>query len=217
MNKTNAKAKWENFWYYYKWHVIIGIFVFIVAATTIYDAVTRVDADISIDCILDHGINSQSAYEMEYILSTNAPVADNNGDGKIKLSVSHCETGRSQSSISAGGSVVEAVQLKMAVGDSSIIITEPNIVELYESFEIYHDLTDIADEMNIPDDRRYMSFDGTKVIAISMEGTRLASDLGIDAKDCYLFVRVIYNDHKADQTKINQFENAKDLAKYMLK
>ena len=217
MNKTNAKAKWENFWYYYKWHVIIGIFVFIVAATTIYDAVTRVDPDISIDCILDHGITAQSAYEMEYILTEKAPIADNNGDGKIKLSVSHCETGRSQSSISAGGSVVEVVQLKMAVGESSIIITEPNIVDLYESFEIYHDLTDIANEMNIPQDRRYMSYDGTKVIAISMEGTSLMSELGLDGKDCYLFVRVIYNDHKADQTKINQFENAKDLAKYMLK
>lgn len=217
MNREERKKKIENFWYYYKWHVIIGIFVVIIAAYTIHDAVTKVNPDISIDCIIDKGIGYSSTDAIVADLETNGGIADNNQDGNIKVAMTLSQTGRDPSSATAEGSMMEVVQLRMAVGEANIIISEPYILELYEEHDIFDDLTAIADEMNIPQERRYMSYDGTKVIAIKLDNNEFMTKQGLVTEDCYLALRVLNLNQQDDEEKIRQFENAKDVAKYIIK
>lgn len=216
MNKEDRKKKLENFWYYYKWHVIVGIVAVIVAATSIYDAVTKTEPDLTIDCIIDSGIDYTYSGAMAAKLEKSGVVADNNGDGHKSVNVQYYQTGRDTSNLSADGSMTEAVQLRMGVGESAVIVTEPYILDLYGKFDIFYDMTAIADEMNISEQNRYKSADGTKVIAIDLKESKFLKDLGISADDCYICIRVIYEDQKDDQEKINQFENAQLVAKYML-
>ena len=35
--KEEKQKKWENYWYYYKWHTIVGIVALLVIAYTVYD------------------------------------------------------------------------------------------------------------------------------------------------------------------------------------
>ena len=216
MSKDNCRKNLENFWYYYKWHVIVGIIAVTVAATSIYNAVTKIETDFTIDCIIDSGIDYAATGAMAAELEKSGVISDNNGDGNIKANVLHYQNGRDTSNLSTDGSMSEAVQLRMGIGDAAIMVTEPYILDLYEKFDIFHDLTAIADEMNIPEENRYMSSDKSKVIAIDMKNSEFLKSLDLSPTDCYLAVRVLYRDWEDDEEKINQFENAQLVAKYML-
>ena len=215
--KQETMKKLDNFWFYYKWHVIIGFIATIILIVTIHDAVTRVEPDISIDCILDAGITYGNTEILASDLEASGTVNDNNDDGKIKCQFTLAQTGRDPSAASADGSMMQVVQLRMAVGESSLIMTEPYILDLYEDYEIFGDLTAIADEMNIPEDRRYMSSDKTKVNAIKIDDAEFLSKNGIKTKDCYVSLRILNINQEKDKEKNKQFENAKNIIKYIIK
>ena len=45
MTKNEFNEKWDNYWYHYKWHTFIGIFVIICILVTINDFATRRNTD----------------------------------------------------------------------------------------------------------------------------------------------------------------------------
>lgn len=217
MTKEERMKKLDNFWYYYKWHVIIGIFVAVVLFFTIHDAVTNVDPDITIDCIMDSGISYMHTEALESDLEANAGINDNNGDENIKCTIAMAQTGRDPSTASADGSMMQVVQLRMAVGESTIIITEPYILDLYQEHEIFGDMTAIADEMNIPEEKRYMSPDNSKVIAINIDDSEFLKKQGISSTDCFVSLRVLNLDQQNNEQKVKEFENSKEIIKYIIK
>lgn len=217
MNKQELSKKIDNFWFYYKWHVIVGIFVVIIASVTIYDAVTKIHPDLIIDCVTDSNISHSHTPFITDDLEASGFVKDNNDDGNIAVQMTHTQTGRDPSTVSADGSMMQVVQLRMAVGESSLIITEPYILELYDAHEIFYDLTEIADKMGIPRERRHMSEDGSKVTAINIDNTEFLSKLNIPTKDCFVAVRVLNLNQQDDEEKIKQFENAKEIMEYIAK
>lgn len=48
VSKQTFQKKWENYWYYYKWHTLAAVFVIIVVAITARQCATRVDPDMSV-------------------------------------------------------------------------------------------------------------------------------------------------------------------------
>ena len=48
MDKEKRKEKWENFWYYYKVHTIVGIFVVIIIIYSIASAMARKDSILNV-------------------------------------------------------------------------------------------------------------------------------------------------------------------------
>lgn len=217
MITEEKKKRIKNFWYYYKWHIIIGIVVTFFIAYIASDMITNVNPDLSIDIIMDSGFTYDVAEDVTRDLETNGVAKDNNGDGKIKSEVTIMQTGSDPSDMSGDTSMMEIVQLRMTVGEASVIITEPYILDLYGKHDVFEDLTAIADEMNIPLHKRYMSEDGKKVVAINIDGCEFLSRKNIEAKDCYIAHRVLnYNQHD-DKTKTNEHTNATDVIKYIIK
>ncbi len=79
--KRFSKEWWKNFWFYYKWHLLVGILVIVVIAGTVIDAVNRVDPDIYILFSGEYMLTEEdSAILKERVEST---ITDVNGDGKI--------------------------------------------------------------------------------------------------------------------------------------
>jgi hypothetical protein len=48
MMSEQFKKKWENYWYYYKWHTFAGIFVLIIMLVTITQCASNVQPDITV-------------------------------------------------------------------------------------------------------------------------------------------------------------------------
>lgn len=58
--KTWARQKRENFWYHYKWHTVIGLFVVVIAAVFISDIFFRVSPDATIILVSKNYISDES-------------------------------------------------------------------------------------------------------------------------------------------------------------
>ncbi len=85
--KKTPKSRWENFWYYHKWHVIIGAFLIFVVLFFVYDMTSKVNPDYEI------GMITETAYPAEAIDALQAEITkygqDRNGDGKVIVSVNN--------------------------------------------------------------------------------------------------------------------------------
>ncbi len=85
--KKTPKSQWENFWYYHKWHVIVGVFLTFVVLFFVYDMTSKVSPDYEI------GMITETAYPSETIDALQTEITkyaqDRNGDGKVIVSVNN--------------------------------------------------------------------------------------------------------------------------------
>ena len=49
--KKEFQNWWENYWYYYKWHTIAGIFVLVVLIITITECAKTVKPDLGVSIV----------------------------------------------------------------------------------------------------------------------------------------------------------------------
>lgn len=215
--KTEKQKKWENYWYYYKWHTIIGIIAALVIAYTVYDKVTYVKPDFEIDAVTDCGFTYNSADMVENSLASSGTLDDINGDGKVKASVSYYTAGYSdEASKQADPSMMQIVQLRMAVGESPIILTDAAVVKVFDDQGVFMDITDLTDRLGIAQENRLISKDGA-VIGINVAESTVFADTGIQTGELYLTLRNPTNDMKKNEKAMKQFDSAERIAEYLIR
>lgn len=131
------KGKWNNFWFYHKWHVVIGAAIAAIVIGTVVSAMKTVQPDYTI------GLISRNAYPDSVTTELGQMIAkygvDRNHDGKTVVQVQMYQiaalpskSGNASSSSSKGAQVdpqvAEAYQVKL-IGDiqdgtSMIFITD---------------------------------------------------------------------------------------------
>ena len=84
-HEMTSKEKRENFWFYYKWHVIIGVVILVIAVMTIKDVLTRENPDYTIGVLTQDGL----PVGMQDVLKEQLAVFfdDRNGDGRVSVTV----------------------------------------------------------------------------------------------------------------------------------
>ncbi|MDD3228666.1 MAG: hypothetical protein PHE09_05540 [Oscillospiraceae bacterium] len=117
------KEKWQNFWYYHKWHVLIGIAVALFAAYFIHSAVTQVNPDYQVGLITEKPVSNSVIQDMEYKLQLGAK--DRNGDGKV---------------------VVQVNSYTLGTGNSDPQVTEANVTRLMGDLNLYSDMLFFCDD-----------------------------------------------------------------------
>lgn len=88
--KIPVSEKLSNFWYYYKWHTLVAVFVVIVAVVLIVQCCSREKYDIYILYAGDKSISNSSqdgniSERMKFINSFGTVCSDFDGDGKISI------------------------------------------------------------------------------------------------------------------------------------
>lgn len=83
--ELTPKQKRQNFWYYYKWPILIGVIVTAVAAWFIYDLVTKVSPDYNVSFITKEAYPTQITERLQKALEERAE--DLNGDGQVVVTV----------------------------------------------------------------------------------------------------------------------------------
>lgn len=79
------QKKWENFWFYYKWHVIVGAVVLLMVGMLVKDVVFQTQPDYTIAVLTRSAMPTSVAQNLQAGL---APLCDDrNGDGKVTVQV----------------------------------------------------------------------------------------------------------------------------------
>ncbi|MGN0399629.1 MAG: hypothetical protein ACI4EO_05840 [Blautia sp.] len=83
--KEDTRKKMDNFWYYYKFHVLIGAFVLFMIIIFVRDMLEKVDYDYEVAFVTDYMMADEEISAFRQVLEKNAE--DLNGDGEIHVAI----------------------------------------------------------------------------------------------------------------------------------
>lgn len=81
----DKKKKWDNFWYYYKYHVLAGAFVLFCVIVFVKDMMAKVDYDYCISVIGNYPVQEEDTQALQDWFEEHAE--DLNGDGEVHVQI----------------------------------------------------------------------------------------------------------------------------------
>jgi len=137
--KRFSKEWWNNYWFYYKWHTIAGLFVLALIIGTIVDVVTRINPDIDIM------VASQYVFADEHVEEIKAKISeiieDTNNDGRKTVQMSLLNTSTEPKDEMQIASQ-QKLYLEFAAGDSFIFFMDRELYEVYNGDDLFIELKD---------------------------------------------------------------------------
>ena len=120
------KLKWDNFWYYHKLHVIIGLFVVVLGGFLIHDLTTKVNPDYQIAMITQQSCPEETTDALQDEIAKYGK--DLNSDGKVVVQISNYVIADTTSSGTVDMNMQAAGQTRLiadlSTGQSMIFITD---------------------------------------------------------------------------------------------
>jgi len=184
------KEKWDNYWYYYKFHTIFGLFIVIVLTILTIDFFNTTDPDLSIGYIgatyINEGVFSRAKGDIENI------VGDINGDGETKIYFDIAqlpETIQNQDDIA----VQQKVFLSFVTGDIRIYLLEERFIDQYK--EGFQPLDEILSSEKLEGG---IKSDG-KTIAVRLDKGIFSKSQELNKSKLYACVRTITETDKSKE------------------
>lgn len=179
MDKTAFKKKLDNYWYYYKIHTIVAIFVVIVLAVMIHQCVARVEPDAMIIIAgQSASVSSDDQQSMEKYFSSLS--SDVNKDGKKYVECDAMTLGDGQTQEEMAYSV--KLSANLVDKDNIIFIFDQATAQKYVSSDNGEGFRKIADI--VP------GFSSDDAYALPISKTKLASQSFAKSLDGYgIYVR----------------------------
>lgn len=191
MNEETRK-KIDNFWYYYKIHVLVVVFILFVASVFIKDIVTKVDYDYSVAFVTEEMMTNEEISSIQSVFEREAE--DLNGDGEIHVEVQNYTIPQGDS---ADPQLVAAGQTKLTVdiqeGTSMIFFLSPGCYESYKDSGVLP--ADESEYIKFSDCTGYEEAGSPKELGDLMGALRLVEDTKL----------------KKDQNKMDYYEANKEL------
>ena len=190
--KEETRKKIDNFWYYYKIHVLVVVFILFVAGVFIKDIVTKVDYDYSVAFVTEEMMTDEEISSIQSVLEKEAE--DLNGDGEIHVEVQNYTIPQGDS---ADPQLVAAGQTKLTVdiqdGTSMIFFLSPGCYESYKDSGVL--LADESEYIKFSDCTGYEEAGSPKELGDLMGALRLVEDTKLEK----------------DQSKMDYYEANKEL------
>lgn len=190
--KEETRKKIDNFWYYYKIHVLVVVFILFVASVFIKDIVTKVDYDYSVAFVTEEMMTNEEISSIQSVFEREAE--DLNGDGEIHVEVQNYTIPQGDS---ADPQLVAAGQTKLTVdiqeGTSMIFFLSPGCYESYKDSGVLP--ADESEYIKFSDCTGYEEAGSPKELGDLMGALRLVEDTKL----------------KKDQNKMDYYEVNKEL------
>ena len=190
--KEETRKKIDNFWYYYKIHVLVVVFILFVASVFIKDIVTKVDYDYSVAFVTEEMMTNEEISSIQSVFEREAE--DLNGDGEIHVEVQNYTIPQGDS---ADPQLVAAGQTKLTVdiqeGTSMIFFLSPGCYESYKDSGVLP--ADESEYIKFSDCTGYEEAGSPNELGDLMGALRLVEDTKL----------------KKDQNKMDYYEANKEL------
>lgn len=171
--KEETRKKIDNFWYYYKIHVLVVVFILFVASVFIKDIVTKVDYDYSVAFVTEEMMTNEEISSIQSVFEGEAE--DLNGDGEIHVEVQNYTIPQGDS---ADPQLVAAGQTKLTVdiqeGTSMIFFLSPGCYESYKDSGVLP--ADESEYIKFSDCTGYEEAGSPKELGDLMGALRLVED-----------------------------------------
>ncbi len=207
-----GKAKWSNFWYYYKWQTVAAICIAVVAVFTIYEIATRVDPDLMIDIVTEGVITSG---EVDYNARFGDLITDIDGDDIKSIQVSEIwvpENPQDEQSLA----MQQKVDLEFAAGDVTLFLFDETNYNRYENRDAFEPMDRFLDPAAVPEEKKVYDEEG-KWMAVKLNGSAALQELGFQTDDLYASFIFLRDEDADDPEVMARFENGKAVLEELLK
>lgn len=188
MKTLSAREKWTNFWYYYKIHVIVGIFLIVVAAFTVSECMHRVNYDLEISYYSSTPIKDEGVEKFKEIIKK--ACEDVNENGSVDVGIASCFADPENASEQTQA-VFMKLSAEIAAGESMVYLFDDKYKEIM--------------------DRGY-SESAQEIFEIgSIPEVKEAFGLG-DGQKLYWMTKMVYESEKNKPEKVLENKNAQSAA-----
>lgn len=203
-----ASQKLQNFWYYNKWFLLIGVFLIIMLTITISQCASRENFDYQ---IVLFSYDTYMPAETEVIKRELSEYGEDlNGDGEVKVQIIDCSYGKDETADSKGAKRQKLTALLASNDDALVFIVEEDsfkfLEEAYPGFFVdlgldskegraqalpkdFYDKVNNSDEYNelneiLDDDEKSFELPAGLMVArrIADESTIIGQSKGIEEK-----------------------------------
>jgi|LSQX01.1.fsa_nt_gb hypothetical protein len=210
MLKIN-KAEIENFWYYYKVHTIVAIFIAFILIMTLKDCANRIEPDVSIAYIGGNYIGYEAVEDIKSSLSD--IITDINGDEKSEVSLQILNiSGDSKSEEEIA--MQQRAMLLFAAGEVELLIVDKEQFQRYASQGFFEPIPDLADKYSIsiedfPELKVTQQEEKEEdIYGLPLEGSKFLGEKGVRTEEHYLALKVVALKEKDDENKLAMYDNA---------
>lgn len=211
--EKNFKEKWDNYWYYYKLHTWIGIFVLFILTFTITQCIHTVKPDVTIDLVTT-GAVTEIFPEVDGYLSE--VITDSNEDGNKHISLNTLYI--SNEAISEQNiAMQQKMMLELAAGDVSMFIFDKTNLERYITQDAYSPLSDFIDLAPYKNTENKLVEHNGIAYAISLKGSAKLAEMGFLSDDLYAAFRFVPEEFVNDEKKMAEYRNAASILEELLK
>ena len=200
--KPTFKERVENFFYYYKWRVVIAILVLLVISMYIPAIVNdEKDAvgDLTVLSVLAHPLTAEE-YDIDQRLKDSIEDVDDNGEKSVVLKQFYITEKRTNDSDIISGAQLDE-NLKVGRGDL-LIFDEPNL-SYYLKKDIFSPLEDYVDLSGIPEEE-IIRKDGVAV-AVKLTNSQILKDMRFIVDEVY--AGVLFVPDNTDNATLNSRKN----------
>lgn len=202
--KMTFLQRLDNFWYYYKWWVIAGVFVIfgIFCLSQLIKTQTKdTSGDLTVLSVYAHPLTSEE-YDLDKRICDF--ITDVNGDGEKKVVFNPyfiTEKGTSQSDMVTKSEF--EMNLQECYGDV-MLFDEPSL-DNYLKKDIFAPIGDYVDLSEIPEDD--IIYRGDVAVAVKLSESKILADMHFIVDE--VFACVMFIPDNADETTLACRENAK--------
>lgn len=207
MKIVTLQKRFENYWYYYKWHTIVGIAVIMLIILGLKSFSSSKEADMTIVYVSDKYADPSVSQNFQDSLKENNLTADLNGDKTEYFYLDPMVVsfdGKNQDV-----AIMQKLQVYMAAGSQSLMMVHKYILEDYDG--AFEDISDLCQD----DENAFVSKDKT-ITGISVEGNKYLESLGINTDNLYLCLKQRTQKELKNKNRDKEYELAGKIIKFIL-
>lgn len=217
--KRFSKKWWSNIWYYYRFHFLAILFIGAIVGYGIYDQVTKIEPDISVDYFGYQSFTEEQLMGIHNFIQ--AKGKDINGDGKVSMVFypnAYSPSAKDEQSLGMG----QKLDLEIAAGEPVIFLFDKPCFDLVTKNQnyVFLDLSEWAKEFGIPEEQLVKV--NEQYVGVKLNSNKMLTESGIDLPDdiddkdnVYMVVRGRrYNEDKG--VSMERYDYSLELARYIL-
>ena len=211
--KPFTREWWENFWYYYKWHTIIGAILLFTAVIFVVDMFGEPKSDFTMMYAGNmQGMGSVEGYALEDRFKPITSDVDGDGVHFVKSNVIYIDEKEKNSTESAMGVVLDA---ELMAGETTVFFASDYLLGRFPQSEML-DLSPYVEKFGI-DESLVMRTESGSAYAVSLSQNPIFTEMsGVDVSKVYLLVRPLRDGKDNSVYKENLHKNGVEMAQHIL-
>lgn len=165
---------WQNFWEYYKVHMLFAAMIIFMVVIGVRSCANRVDNDLSITYFGENAMLTPAKLEMHLEKWSE----DIDGDGQVTINILNQPfgTGENAETITA---LLSRIDAELVAGDPFILMTDGQFINRFVNMHALQPLDEIIDGIEIPEEYVKRDADTNAIVAIDLTELPVGDVVGI--------------------------------------